>query len=579
MKRTLGLTLLLFATLFSCTRQEKPLPAELSRAESVMWEHPDSALLCLSSLDSSIMNEPENIRMYHALLKIKAKDKLYIPHESDSLIKSIVQYYEDYGTPDQLMEAYYYLGSTYRDMGDAPRAVRAFQDAADIGKDSKRYDILGRVYEQMGYRLAYQGLYDEALEAYRKSYEYKMYDKGKGEVIALRNIARIYNAKQDTDSAIYYYQSAYEKALLLNDQSRIDNVLRELSSIYIDMGKYDLAKDLFSKVSSMKDQANIYFGLGCIYESYKQIDSALYYFEKANEYGNIYMKKNTYRILSKIKNQEGDRKLALNYAYKCIELSDSIKNQTKTEAVAKVNSLYKYQHTEKENVQLKIDNEKRKIRNYQFALFVVLIIFFSLCYIYVLEKKKKAAIEKEKKIRLLKENQYAESLDCIEYNNKKISYLEELLQQSECQRDNFKKQLVQSQKELLELSNRKILTSQNEKSLLEIAFRKSEVYRLFHETSNNTDTEIQNKDWKELRKEIDTTYSNFTAQLYALYPQISELELHICYLIKISMPVKDIARLVGRSTPAITASRIRLYKKIHGTEGTAEMMDKFIADL
>lgn len=489
MKTTLGLTLLLFATLFSCMRQEKPLPAELSRAESVMWEHPDSALLCLSSLDSSIMNEPENIRMYHALLKIKAKDKLW------------------------------------------------------------------------------------------KSYEYKMYDKGKGEVIALRNIARIYNAKQDTDSAIYYYQSAYEKALLLNDQSRIDNVLRELSSIYIDMGKYDLAKDLFSKVSSMKNQANIYFGLGCIYESYKQIDSALYYFEKANEYGNIYMKKNTYRILSKIKNQEGDRKLALNYAYKCIELSDSIKNQTKTEAVAKVNSLYKYQHTEKENVQLKIDNEKRKIRNYQFALFVVLIIFFSLCYIYVLEKKKKAAIEKEKKIRLLKENQYAESLDCIEYNNKKISYLEELLQQSECQRDNFKKQLVQSQKELLELSNRKILTSQNEKSLLEIAFRKSEVYRLFHETSNNTDTEIQNKDWKELRKEIDTTYSNFTAQLYALYPQISELELHICYLIKISMPVKDIARLVGRSTPAITASRIRLYKKIHGTEGTAEMMDKFIADL
>lgn len=40
-------------------------------------------------------------------------------------------------------------------------------------------------------------------------------------------------------------------------------------------------------------------------------------------------------------------------------------------------------------------------------------------------KEEKAAIEKEK-IRLLKENQYAESLDCIEYNNKKISYLEEL---------------------------------------------------------------------------------------------------------------------------------------------------------
>ena len=50
------------------------LPAELSRAESVMWEHPDSALSIFPLSDSSIMNEPENIRMYHALLKIKAKD-------------------------------------------------------------------------------------------------------------------------------------------------------------------------------------------------------------------------------------------------------------------------------------------------------------------------------------------------------------------------------------------------------------------------------------------------------------------------------------------------------------------------
>ena len=42
MKTTLGLILLLFATLFSCIRQEKHYLVELSRAESVMWEYPDS---------------------------------------------------------------------------------------------------------------------------------------------------------------------------------------------------------------------------------------------------------------------------------------------------------------------------------------------------------------------------------------------------------------------------------------------------------------------------------------------------------------------------------------------------------
>ena len=62
-------------------------------------------------------------------------------------------------------------------------------------------------------------------------------------------------------------------------------------------------------------------------------------------------------------------------------------------------------------------------------------------------------------------------------------------------------------------------------------------------------------------------------------PKISKQELYICYLIKIEIPVKDIAKIIGRSTSAITASRIRLYKKIHKTDGTADMMDKLIIDL
>lgn len=135
--------------------------------------------------------------------------------------------------------------------------------------------------------------------------------------------------------------------------------------------------------------------------------------------------------------------------------------------------------------------------------------------------------------------------------------------------------MIQLQKEQLELSNRKILASQNEKDLLEITLRKSHIYRLFHEA----DVRITENDWTELRNAIDTTYANFTARLYALYPKISKQELYICYLIKIEIPVKDIAKIIGRSTSAITASRIRLYKKIHKTDGTADMMDKLIIDL
>ena len=84
MKRTLGLTLLLFATLFSCMRQEKPLPAELSRAESVMWEHPDSALSILRSMPQSSLSSGKNYATW-ALLLAQARDKVYGKRLPDSL--------------------------------------------------------------------------------------------------------------------------------------------------------------------------------------------------------------------------------------------------------------------------------------------------------------------------------------------------------------------------------------------------------------------------------------------------------------------------------------------------------------
>ena len=565
--------------LASCGWRERAIPVELARADSLMEVRPDSAMAYLASLDSFVQGEPEYVRMYYALQQIKAQDKCYIPHTSDSVILSLVRYYTDYGTPDQQMEAYHYLGSVYRDMGDAPRAVEAYQKAADIGKESgsRRNDILGRTYEQIGYLFAYQGLYDEGLKAYRTSYYYNV-NRPKGKIYALRNIARMYDAKNNTDSAIYYYKQAYDMASFSNYQSIKDNILRELSHIYIDKKEYETVKDIYSQISD-KEEPNIYFGLGCIYHNSMRLDSAIYYFNKAKEAGNIYMRKNANWMLLEIENKKGNCKQALDYAYKFIHLSDTIKSITQTEAISKVHSLYNYQHTEKENNHLRIENDQKKIHNYQLILFIIILLITGIEYFSLSNKRKKEAIEKERKLRKLKEEQYERSMDSLKMNEQEISKLEVQLQQAEMQKDSLREQLIHSQKELLELSNRKILASQNERELLEIALRKSDIYRLFHEAGSKVNIRITDKEWTNLQNSIDATYSNFTSQLYALYPKISTQELHICYLIKISVPVKDIAKILSRSTSAITAARIRLYKKIHGIEGTADMMDKFIADL
>ena len=91
------------------------------QAEALMNTRPDSALTLLESIADTLAMLPEETRMYHQLLTIQAKDKLYITHTSDSLINRIVAFYEEYGNIDRLMMAYFYQGSTYRDMNDAPR--------------------------------------------------------------------------------------------------------------------------------------------------------------------------------------------------------------------------------------------------------------------------------------------------------------------------------------------------------------------------------------------------------------------------------------------------------------------------
>ena len=121
------LTILLLSLIgFTACRHHTAYPLAMQQAEQLMNTRPDSALTLLQGMADTLAALPEETRMYHQLLTIQAKDKQYITHTSDSLINRIVSFYEDYGNSDRLMMAYFYQGSTYRDMNDAPRALKAF---------------------------------------------------------------------------------------------------------------------------------------------------------------------------------------------------------------------------------------------------------------------------------------------------------------------------------------------------------------------------------------------------------------------------------------------------------------------
>lgn len=600
MKRLKAILILAgISILFSCVSNVS-YPDAMQKAIRCMEECPDSARIYLSLLDSTIQLEPEETRMYYGLLTTKADDKKFIRHKSDSLMKKVVRFYESYGDKEKLMEAYYYLGSVYRDMKDAPQAIAAFQQAADVGKDSQRYDILGRIYSQMGTLLAYQSLYEDALKIYKISYAYILKQKeGKAQVYALRNQGRMYESLSQLDSAEYYYQAAYEKAFEIEDQKLINSIQTEFGNVYLGLGKPDSAKNIFSRIPELKDNAIYLQALAKIYELTSQPDSAEFYYLKTlqedKQYQNIYLKSNSNEALAKLEAQKGNYHLAFDYVLESLKLEDSIKKITRTEAIGKLHALYNYRHTEQENQQLLLKNKQTQIYIYLLIIISLLISgIFAFLFIHI-KKKKRLALEQANRLFQQREEQYKCSLDCMQENNKKILEIKNRLEQTNAENDKkssyqiqyLKNQLSESEKKLLEsqqkrfeLSNQLIEVNKYEALILKDAFENSPIYKLFHEAaSEGSLTKIKQEDWFILSHEIDKTYNNFTNRLKTLYPPITDHELHICYLIKTNIPPTGMAQILCLSTSTISNGRSRLYKKICNKEGKGESLDRLIIDL
>lgn len=561
-----------------CSRH-RPYPLFMEQAQSCMETAPDSALHCLSLLKDSIRREPEETQMYYHLLTIKAKDKLYIRHTSDSLVNLIVKYYNEHSDKNKLIEAYYYQGSVYRDLHDAPSALDAFHEVISRSKElpvadrKQSADLMARTYNQMGTLFAYQGLYDESLQANRESVNcYLAQGKKDKTPYPLRNIARMYDAKHQKDSALHYYQKAYRTALSARSPHKAYRILGELGSFYYySLAKADSAKQmLITALNHQPDMANALLVLGDVYRGEARWDSACYYLHRAIEYGDIYKQHSAYRHLSSIEIQKHNAPQAITYIQQAQLLADSIKEITRTEAIAQINSLYNYQHIQKENYTLLLENEKENALSWILGCISLAIAGVAVGIYFYYRKKVQTILLQTYKCNKLKEEREAMSMEAHEENIRKIKELE----QAKALQD-----LLLAQKEQLEAKNQEIIASLKKQKVLQDSLRQTSIYHFFHQACTQADSKMTEEKWSELQKEVDTAYPNFSKCLYELSPKLSVIELQICYLMKISIPPTHIAIFTNRTKAAISNARTRLAKRLLGEQSSTEELDALISDL
>ena len=566
--------------LFSCCTSGEDYPAPMRQAMSCMDTRPDSALALLETLADSMAGAPEETRMYYRLLTIKAKDKLYIPHTTDSVILPIIHYYQAKGDKERLSESYYYLGGTYRDMNDVPRALKAYHRAVETGEETDHKLLRGMTYGQMGTLFANQGLIDESRKMTRQALRcYGELGDSVRYATSLCSLARAFDGKNEKDSALYYYKESYRMARKLKKDKLADGIAGEIGCFYFSYDDMELAKcTLLNVLSSERASDNVLLCLGLIYQKEGHVDSTRYYFKKVLNYGNLHKQRSANLYLAELEKEQRNEALSLLYHQQYRILQDSIDAITRTDAVEKLHLLYSFQHEEQKNHQLDLENENY-LRGIYLLVFVLLLsIATGVIVNQYIHHKKRIVIEQERRLRLIQEEQYKQSLAYIHENELKLQEVEALLSEAEKRNDTLRKELLISQKKVLESANRQSADLFSNRELMENAFRQSDVYAFFHRVEQE-ELKVQDTDWEKLRIAIDTTYSQFTERLYELYPKLSQKELHICYLIKLSLNCMSMARILICTPSAITQTRKRLYKKISGREGTGDELDKIIIDL
>ena len=581
-------TLLALTALLSASCQtDKRTGQLLQQADSLIKIRPDSMRTVLQAWADSMSREPEQVRMRYRLLCVKADDKAYVPHTSDSLILPLVRYYRSRRDKSLLPEALYYAGRTYSDLKDAPLALEYYQQAIDVMTQEKLtdYDLMSRIYSQMGELFIYQRLYKEAPGVIRKAYECDLILKDSASLVFdLRDIGRVFAITDQPDSAVWYYEKAGEMARHIKDSVLLSMVYGEMAGSYVKWGNYPAAHEKLQIAWQRVDTLSMpmyYNNTAKYYYCTGQLDSAAFYYKKKITVNSYSHKANGYSGLAKIAKEKGRIAEALNYYELFMLYDDSLKLSRQTEEINRINALYNYEKYRHENKKLKFESLRHKAMISFLILFVLLL---SLLFAVLWQKhkrKEQSILLQQERLRHQQEKLKQNSQEQIEKNKKQIEILSQQLRQAEADKDLLRQNLLLAQREVAEKENLRIQAIQEMQQKAKDSLYKKEAYKKFHAVANNAKSpqSITAMDWQELQSIVDETYANFTDRLKELYPQISEKELQVCLLIKIGITPVQMASVLLTSKQNISSLRARLYTKLSGGKGSSKECDSLILNL
>lgn len=249
----------------------------LDRAESLVTEAPDSALVILKAIDRDNLTT-RSIQARHALLLTWAQDRCRITVMEDSTIRVAYDYYRKHGPSINHLKSTFYYGGIQENIGNDIMAVIAFREAEPLA-------------EELGdYRM--QSLCDQHLCA-------------------------IYSRNYDRLSATTYAEKSLEAAKQSGDSLMAGYCRLDIAAQYLAQNQYDAAKELLIQLMADSERH------GALYSYAARLLAKQYLFREEPEYdkadslysafiekGIIPLSSEDYGYLGLIAEQKGERGMA-----------------------------------------------------------------------------------------------------------------------------------------------------------------------------------------------------------------------------------------------------------------------------
>lgn len=571
-------------SLSSCSNRK--YEQTITRADNLMELSQDSARSALAILDSirpDLSKMGKSTQMRYQLVYAKGMNKGYVDFTTDSLMKEIVDYYDNHGTCQQQMLAHYLLGCVYRDLGDSPAALSCYNDAvekADTASKDCDYKLLTRVYEQEGALFLSQSMPQNALSAYQKAEKYAWIAKDTlSAVLSYEHLGNIYEYMDNKNKVIEVYENASRRYRQYGYPVQAARALGGAIQALILTKQYAKAKkymDVFEAESGyfQKDSCYSYInyshyyylkGLYCL-ESHS--DSAKYWFTKSQECAKTNNNKSFSAYawyLYYIKHQQMDS--VAKYSEQAFAYNDSANLDMERDLMQKMQAIYDYDRWK--NV---AHNEEVKATRANLTLLVSILVSVSVIIIGILaflvyRKKRKLELqEKEEQENMIRQQIY--------YTKQELELLRTVNERKIADVIKEKEQTINKLKENLKDIRDKY--SNSSLSDVDILLKESSIYKRIKYLELHPKEIMRENDWLELEKTIEQLIPSF---IPLLKNRLNVIAYRICLLVKLEISTSSIAILLGLSSSAISKYRKVMLEKLCGRSGKPKDFDEYIRQI